>query len=1065
MKAVFAIHLAALVAAALAQSAGAEREPTRDILAAAGVKGGLAVQIGCGPSQVTELTALHAGGKFVVQGLDADPAHVDRARAAIRAAGSCGSISVVPWADLSRLPYADNLVNLLVVRGPASVDRQEILRVLRPGGVTLFITDDGQVTNDKIVKPWPAEMDEWSHWEHGADGNPVSMDSVVGPPRELQWIAGPRYSKQHWGPRLGAAVTAGGRLFTIEDETPTSMFNIADRWVLIARDAFNGVVLWRRELPQWASGVWEASRRKPEAQRAAEQFMWGLFSTGPGGRGPEAMQTLVATPSRLFVPLAAGEPVAMLDAATGEVLRSFSDAPAPKKVVFAEGLLMIGDDRQVSAVEPEKGTTRWRADGSYPSVKDGRAYLLTGRRQRLVCRQLQTGKLVWESDGNQAARSKAFDGPLQVGAGILLAPSSVSRKTTWYAFSLEDGQPLWQMDYSAGPFASGGGPFILRDQIWILKSDQGTVEKLDPRTGRVQSELGTPAIRYVGHHARCCYSRATSRFIIAKERGADFVDLATGDVSWNNWARGPCRRGVIPANGLLYAGQHSCRCYSETAVRGLVALASARTNKEEGGSMKDEERLEKGPAYEIANPKSQIQNAADWPTYRHDAARSGGTQTALPQRLSEKWATRAGGRLTAPVVAERLAFVAAVDQHTLYALDVDNGAVRWVYTAGARIDSPPTVDGGAVLFGCRDGWLYCLRADNGTLAWRFRVALADRMVGADGQLESAWPVSGSVLIRDSVVYAVAGRNSFLDGGLTVCGVDRVTGKLRYHRLIQGPWPGPEIGTSRQTPNPGFTMPGTSSDVLVADADGIYLRELRLDAALSTAQDVQPNFYKDPGGEGEGGGGDVKFWDNLPHAERHAVMDDPAFLHRGFFNHFPGRRLYTTTGLLDGDWHRRMYWAYGQVVGQYLVFRGDMGYAVRVFEANSREGGFNSGEGYVVLAGRSAERQLSSQTLYALPTDQTAWRMRVPLRPQAMALAGDHLLLAGPPDNDRPRDALAWLEGRQGGVLWLLSTADGRKIAEWKLASPPIYDGLAIAGDRLYWSGTDGRIRCWAEGSK
>jgi len=326
-------------------------------------------------------------------------------------------------------------------------------------------------------------------------------------------------------------------------------------------------------------------------------------------------------------------------------------------------------------------------------------------------------------------------------------------------------------------------------------------------------------------------------------------------------------------------------------------------------------------------------------------------------------------------------------------------------------------------------------------------------------------VSGSVLVRNGVVYAVSGRNSFLDGGLTVCGVDRVTGGLRYHRSIQGPWPGPEIGTSRQTSNPGFTMPGTSSDVLVADADGIYLRELRLDAALSAAQDVQPNFYQDPGGEGEGGGGDVKFWDNLPHAEKHAVMDDPAFLHRGFFHHFPGRRLYTTTGLLDGDWHRRMYWAYGQVIGQYLVFRGEMGYAVRVFEANSREGGFNSGEGYVVLAGRSAERPRPGQTLYALPTDQTAWRMRVPLRPQAMALAGGHLLLAGPPDNDRPRDALASLEGRQGGVLWLLSTADGRKIAEWKLTSPPIYDGLAIAGGRLYLSSMDGRMRCWGEGSE
>ncbi len=191
MKTTSAIHLAALMAAALAQPAHAEQGPTREIQAAAGVTGGVAVQIGCGPSQVAQSTALHAGGKFLVQGLDADPACVDRARAAIRAAGSCGPISVVPWADPSRLPYADNLVNVSVVRGPSSVAEEEVLRVLRPGGVALFTTNNGHAATDKTLKPWPAEIDEWSHWEHGADGNPVSMDSVAGPPRELQWIAGP----------------------------------------------------------------------------------------------------------------------------------------------------------------------------------------------------------------------------------------------------------------------------------------------------------------------------------------------------------------------------------------------------------------------------------------------------------------------------------------------------------------------------------------------------------------------------------------------------------------------------------------------------------------------------------------------------------------------------------------------------------------------------------------------------------------------------------------------------------------------------------------------------------
>jgi len=38
----------------------------------------------------------------------------------------------------------------------------------------------------KIVKPWPEESDQWTHWLHGADGNAVARDSVVAPPRHLQ---------------------------------------------------------------------------------------------------------------------------------------------------------------------------------------------------------------------------------------------------------------------------------------------------------------------------------------------------------------------------------------------------------------------------------------------------------------------------------------------------------------------------------------------------------------------------------------------------------------------------------------------------------------------------------------------------------------------------------------------------------------------------------------------------------------------------------------------------------------------------------------------------------------
>jgi outer membrane protein assembly factor BamB len=78
---------------------------------------------------------------------------------------------------------------------------------------------------------------------------------------------------------------------------------------------------------------------------------------------------------------------------------------------------------------------------------------------------------------------------------------------------------------------------------------------------------------------------------------------------------------------------------------------------------------------------------------------------------------------------------------------------------------------------------------------------------------------------------------------------------------------------------------------------------------------------------------------------------------------------------------------------------------------------------------------------------------------AMALAGDKLLLAGPPDSQVPAEALAALEGHKGGLLWVLSATNGKKLAEIRLAAPPVFDGLAVAEGRLYASTMDGTVLC------
>ena len=116
----------------------------------------------------------------------------------------------------------------------------------------------------------------------------------------------------------------------------------------------------------------------------------------------------------------------------------------------------------------------------------------------------------------------------------------------------------------------------------------------------------------------------------------------------------------------------------------------------------------------------------------------------MPATVSESWQVQVGGKLSAVTVAAGKCYVAAVDAHTVHALDAATGECVWTFTAGGRVDSPPTIDRGGVLFGSADGHVYCLRASDGQLAWRFQGAPVDRRTGDSGPTD---PPAGTVLLR------------------------------------------------------------------------------------------------------------------------------------------------------------------------------------------------------------------------------------------------------------------------------------------------------------------------------
>ena len=1044
-----------------ARPSGAARvnKQASDILAAAGVRGGLVIHVGCGDGRLT--AALRVNDSYLVHGLDADQADVNEARQYIRDRGLTGKVSVAHWGG-ERLPYVDNLVQLLVVQERQGLPMKELMRVLAPHGVA-YVRENGEWT--KKVKPRPQNIDEWTHFLHGADNNAVGKDTVAGQPFHLQWVGSPKWARHHnYLASVSAVVSSGGRLFKIVDEGPTHSVSLPPKWRLVARDAFSGVVLWKRKIHPWAEHL-------------------RTFRSGP----PEVKRRLVAVDDRAYVTPGYGKPVVALDAATGETVHEYRGTDGTEEIIYHEGVLylVIGDrkevnpsqarrrgavpqphDKQIRALEADTGKVLWSKQDADTGevlpmtlcVRGKRAYFnnLSG----IVCLDAESGQEVWNAPMPSATQRMGWSTPTLVAQdGVVLCADragpetsaiddSKSAQVEWkvssrpthvpgelVAFSAEDGQRLWSCptapNYNAPPdVVVSDGPVSTRSPPGRNDPDYSVARDL--YTGEVRRRIETGPAFTKTHHHRCYRDKATSRYIFVGRTGVEFIDLEGEDPLRHCWIRGGCQYGVMPANGLLYLPPHSCACYIQSKLTGFNALAPRR--RAVAPPRENQDRLERGPAYDSPMARGAKSRESEWPTFRHDSIRSSFTKSEVPAELQNAWNTRIGGDLTAPVVADGVMCVAAVDSHTVHALDASTGEQKWSFTAGGRIDSPPTLYRGRAYFGCADGWVYCLRLSDGELVWRFRAAPQDWRAVAYGQVESVWPVTGSVLIHDGSVYCTAGRSSYLDGGMYLYRLDPKTGEelleKRFYRRD------PQTGAQPEDEVADVELPGALPDVLASDGENIFLRDKRLSE------------------DGE----------ELPHTVSH---------------------VYSSVGFLDDSWWHRTYWiqgtqTFGRAAGWWVVANYVPSGRIMVFDDSSVYG---YGRKRVRYRGRGLkdvpyrfygasrdveklDKTLKNHRNVALarrfqPTKVNYhWQREVPLVMRAMVLAGDTLFAAGPPmDTGKGAEEPPFDAGP--GVLVATNPETGETVADYEMEAQPVFDGIAAANGRLYICTVDGRVRCLA----
>jgi outer membrane protein assembly factor BamB len=739
-----------------------------------------------------------------VHGQDADGSAVRRARVAADEAGPVSLRVGFDEAGLARLLPVARSCDLVVLTDLAHAEltpalATEITRVLAPwygvavlGGkgiaeqeLKAWAAAIGQLTTDArlpgmvIARAAPLEgADDWTHWWHTPDNNPVSNDHAYTLPETVQWMGKPFYSSN-----LDEGIVAGGRCFVLGNGDRRAGDNssyLADgefhgRPLLMAMSAGSGARLWTREMPDV---TWEAGAR-------------GIL-VAHGDR------LLVAEGDRvLALDQASGAELARVDATCGQI--RWLAASGDRLLVLGGPSVPLGDLNAVRASMPtpfrasglalaafavKDLSPAWRADRSdgpdafdptSPAIADGRV-IITTVGGTIESRELSDGRVAWSTPGLVKRRTKqaAYEWdtlsrhPVSgfAVAGLYLSECVGLEGLT--ALDLHDGSRRWQMATETY-WGNGGGVLFFDEHIFVSAFRLTPAGAFVDQSGANRSgcaRLTASPIGLFGNNG-FCWDVTTKK-------------PAGGAIP----AKSSCSTGTFVADGLAW--KFPVACVSCTEWRGYLVRGPREAAAEP---------LPRLTTIVAKPPKPAGETPPGWTTYRGDARRSGGSPATIPAGGAAAWTVKAlreratlpsWGRLidpeqcaAPPVVAGETIVIGDADG-SLTALALGDGHRLWRAAVGSRIWSSPTIWRDRVLVGCADGTLAAFTLADGTELWRLRVASASARMPFYGQLGSRWPVVGSPLVVGDRGFAVAGLLGGVDG-VTMVGFDPATGTLLWER--------------------------------------------------------------------------------------------------------------------------------------------------------------------------------------------------------------------------------------------------------------------------------------------
>lgn len=104
-----------------------------------------------------------------------------------------------------------------------------------------------------------------------------------------------------------------------------------------------------------------------------------------------------------------------------------------------------------------------------------------------------------------------------------------------------------------------------------------------------------------------------------------------------------------------------------------------------------------------------------------------------------------------------------------------------------------------------------------------------------------------------------------------------------------------------------------------------------------------------------------------------------------------------------------------------------------------------------------------------------WSTAIPIWVKAMFVTDNAVVVAGPKDLYDEEQAIAGfaandprfrlqqehMEGKHGAVLKSFDKSTGRELSSMTIQSMPVFDGMILAGGRVFMSTVDGTVLCFA----